>query len=251
MEQAATQETLKPKVRQWGPITALLFGAISFVGSQFIVASAFELSGWHPVNTNVAEFYEYGLASLGTLGLLTLFLRHYHASFRDLGLKNFQPIYFAYVLMGLPVYMIISGIVSAVVAAIVPNFNADQQQDLGFSHVHGSAELILVFLSLVIIPPLVEELLFRGFIFKGFLKKFGPIISGLVTSLIFGAAHGQWNVGADVFGLSIVLCFLAYRTGSLWPSIMLHSTKNFIAYFFVFIMTPSELQVWLLQHLRI
>lgn len=244
--------TSESKPRQWGPITALLFGAIAFVGSQFLVAEVFTLLVSGKTASTSVQFYEYGLSSLCTLIVLSIFLRQrYHTSISNLGLRRFNPAHIGYALIGLPVYLIISGILTGIAASVVPHFNADQQQDLGFSHVHGAPELIMVFVSLVIVPPLVEELLFRGFIFKGFLKNFGPIVSGLVTSIIFGVAHGQWNVGVDVFGLSLVLCFMTYKTQSLWPSIMLHSTKNFIAYFFVFIMTPSELQLWLLQHLHI
>jgi membrane protease YdiL (CAAX protease family) len=246
----AQPDDLKP--RQWGPLVALFFGAIAFVGSQFLVAEIFAMILPGRSLSTSTQFYEYGLSSLCTLAVLSVFLRQrYNASLKSLGLGQFNVAYIGYALVGVPIYLIISGILTGIAASLVPHFNVDQQQDLGFSHVHGAPELIMVFISLVIVPPLVEELLFRGFIFKGFLKNFGPIVSGLVTSIIFGAAHGQWNVGVDVFGLSLVLCFMAYKTQSLWPSIMLHSTKNFIAYFFVFIMTPSELQLWLLQHLHI
>ena len=88
---------------------------------------------------------------------------------------------------------------------------------------------------LVIIAPVAEELLFRGYLL-GKLRKHAPLwVAILVTSVIFGAIHLAWNVGIDVFALSIVLCVVRVVSGSLWPSIMLHMLKNGLAFYLLFI----------------
>jgi membrane protease YdiL (CAAX protease family) len=236
----------QPK-KQWGALAAIIFGLVAFMGSQFVVAQLFYAAGVR--SDNAANFYAYGAASICTLGLLFVFLRQYNADFRDLGLGKFRPRYIGYALLGIPVYLMGSIIVTDIASALIPHFNADQTQDTGFAGVNGKPELFMVFISLVIIPPIVEELLFRGLLFRGLLKNFRPVLSAIATSAIFGIAHWQWNVSVDVFALSLVLCFMAYKTKSLWPGILLHSTKNFIAFFFLFIMSVDQLQAWLLQHL--
>jgi membrane protease YdiL (CAAX protease family) len=236
----------QPK-KQWGALAAIIFGLLAFVGSQIIVSQLFYAVGVGA--NNAANFYAYGASSICTLGLLFIFLRHYNADFRDLGLGRFRPRYIGFALLGLPVYLVTSIIVTDIASALIPHFNADQTQETGFTGVHGGIELFMVGISLVIIPPIVEELLFRGLLFRGLLKHFRPVLSAIVTSLVFGLAHWQWNVSVDVFALSLVLCFMAYKTKSLWPGIILHSTKNFIAFFFLFIMSVDQLQAWLVQHL--
>jgi membrane protease YdiL (CAAX protease family) len=57
----------------------------------------------------------------------------------------------------------------------------------------------------------------------------------LITSTLFGLIHGAWNVGIDTFALSIVLCVVRLKTGSLWASILIHMTKNAIAFYLLFI----------------
>jgi membrane protease YdiL (CAAX protease family) len=59
----------------------------------------------------------------------------------------------------------------------------------------------------------------------------------VITSALFGFIHGQWNVGIDVFALSVVLCSLREITGSIWAGILLHMLKNSVAFFIIFI-TP-------------
>jgi len=60
-------------------------------------------------------------------------------------------------------------------------------------------------------------------------------VAALVTSLVFAAVHGQWNVAIDTFALSLVLCALREVTGTIWAGILLHMFKNAIAFYVLFI----------------
>lgn len=136
---------------------------------------------------------------------------------------------------GAVVYLILTTIITALAMAFITFVDYNQAQDTGFSGINDQAEYIMAFLMLVVIAPIAEELLFRGYLF-GKLRKYAPLwISILVTSLIFAIVHFAWNVGFDVFALSIVLCLLRVVSGSLWPSIMLHMLKNGVAFYFLFI----------------
>jgi len=132
------------------------------------------------------------------------------------------------------VYILLSFILTSI-ASQFPFYNIDQVQDTGFTRLNFGYEYILAFLTLVIIAPVSEEILFRGYLL-GKLRKYVPVWAAiLVTSLLFGIIHFAWNVGVDVFALSIILCLLRIQTGRLWPSILLHMLKNSIAFFFLFI----------------
>ena len=138
---------------------------------------------------------------------------------------------------GLVVYLIASSLLIMLATNFLPGFDANQIQDVGFSNLSQKYEFILAFLVLVVAVPVAEEILFRGYLF-GKLKKHAPIWAAIViTSIVFAALHGSWNVAIDTFALSIVLCVLRQITGSIWPSILLHIAKNGIAYYFLFINT--------------
>ena len=142
---------------------------------------------------------------------------------------------FLWVPAGALVYLVLTAVVTAVAMSFLTFVNYDQAQDTGFTNIGQQHEYILAFIMLVVIAPLAEELLFRGYLF-GKLRKYAPLwISILITSLLFAIVHFAWNVGLDVFALSIVLCLLRVITGSLWPSIMLHMLKNGVAFYFLFI----------------
>ncbi|HEY5695404.1 MAG TPA: type II CAAX endopeptidase family protein [Candidatus Saccharimonadales bacterium] len=136
--------------------------------------------------------------------------------------------------VGFIIYFIASGLLVYVASQII-GFDVSQIQDTGFTRLSRTYEYTLAFLTLIVVAPVAEELLFRGFLY-GKLRKYLPIwVSMLVTSLLFGVFHGQWNVGVDVFALSLVLCGLREVTGSVWAGLLLHIIKNSIAFFIVFI----------------
>jgi membrane protease YdiL (CAAX protease family) len=135
---------------------------------------------------------------------------------------------------GYGVYFVALLAINIAVASLVPEIDLNQQQELGFENVQG-AGLVLAFFVLVVVAPFFEELLFRAFAFRSIASKYGYWPAAIVTSAVFGFAHGQWNVGIDTFILGLVACRLVWNTNSIWPAIMLHVIKNFVAFLFIFI----------------
>ncbi len=84
-----------------------------------------------------------------------------------------------------------------------------------------------------VIAPFAEELFFRGFVFTS-LRRWGLWPAALVTGAIFGAIHLGSAPDAlylpilAIFG--VVLCLLYWKTGSLYPAIVLHAINNCIAF---------------------
>jgi membrane protease YdiL (CAAX protease family) len=131
----------------------------------------------------------------------------------------------------------------SVAKVLIPSLNVEQQQQLGFQPTTSHIGLILTFISLVVLPPLVEEFIMRGFLFTSLLRRLKVVPSIVITSIIFASAHLQfgsdapllWVAAIDTFMLSLVLCYMRYKTGSLWPGIFLHALKNCVAFLSIFI----------------
>lgn len=118
----------------------------------------------------------------------------------------------------------------------IPWIDGQEAQDVGFKDLTQPFEYVLAFIALVVLPPIAEELLFRGYLFGRLRQRFGFWLTTLVVSVVFGLVHMQWNVGIDVAILSIFLCTLREVTGSLWASMALHAIKNGVAYVALFIL---------------
>ena len=90
----------------------------------------------------------------------------------------------------------------------------------------GEGNLMLAVLGLVILPPLVEEVVFRGVIVERLSIRWRVRAAILVSALAFGILHVD-PIGAGMFGVMTGLLYL--RTGSLWPGILIHFANNLLA----------------------
>jgi membrane protease YdiL (CAAX protease family) len=133
-------------------------------------------------------------------------------------------------------YIIATGFVAFLATKYLPGFDANQVQDIGFETVSNRTGYIVAFVTLVVIAPIAEEAIFRGYLYQKVRKATNVFVAILLTSLAFAFVHGQLNVGLDVFILSIFLCGLRELTGSIWAGILLHMTKNALAYYVLFLL---------------
>lgn len=154
----------------------------------------------------------------------------------SIGIKKINFKSLAEVVPALFIYFIGSTLLTYILMAAVPGFDVDQAQDVGFKTSPQILQLVFIGLSLVIITPIIEEILFRGILFKGLRRKLPFWFAAVITSTIFALAHGQWNVAADTFILSLVLCYLVERSGSVISAILLHAVKNLVAFILLFVL---------------
>jgi membrane protease YdiL (CAAX protease family) len=78
--------------------------------------------------------------------------------------------------------------------------------------------------------PLVEELLFRGFLLPPLVRRLGPRLAVAADALLFGAMHASDPQAIlPLVGLGVLLCALRLGSGSLWPAVALHATNNGVA----------------------
>jgi len=139
-------------------------------------------------------------------------------------------------------YVLIGTLVMNLLQVALPGLPLDQRQDLGFTEVYGG-ERLLAFIVFVIIAPVVEELVFRGLLY-GKMRRSGIniVVSTLIVSLLFALAHGQLNVGIDVFLLSIVLCLVREYTGGIGAPIVIHMLKNMLAFYVLFVVGAQAIK---------
>lgn len=179
-----------------------------------------------------------------TVWLIYLFLKREKQTFKDIGFtKKMTKDYIKVAALGYLFYFALFIAVISIVGAL-GLINTNQAQQIGFDKAQG-INLIFAFLSLVVLPPLAEELLFRGYLFQKLQNHTTIIVATAVTSVLFSIAHLEfgsgnslnWAAALDTFILSAVLCYVTVRTKSLWPAIIIHAVKNGVAFVALFILT--------------
>lgn len=100
--------------------------------------------------------------------------------------------------------------------------------------IHRSAQadgtLILLWLALIVAAPVGEEILFRGFLFRGFVREPRDALPGILAiTLIWSLLHIQydWFGTSLVFGIGLLLGYVRLYSGSTTLVILLHMLLNF------------------------
>jgi membrane protease YdiL (CAAX protease family) len=82
------------------------------------------------------------------------------------------------------------------------------------------------FVVVAVVAPVVEELTYRGLGFAAVRDAFGAIAAVLVTAFAFGLAHGLVVALPVLTIFGAILGWLRWRTGSVYPPMLLHSVFN-------------------------
>ncbi len=93
----------------------------------------------------------------------------------------------------------------------------------------------------VIAAPLLEELIFRGVILKGFLRNYSPLKAILLSSFLFGVIHIIPGQVVASFFTGLLFGFIYWKTRSLLTSVLLHAINNGVILLLLFtIKDPSD-----------
>jgi membrane protease YdiL (CAAX protease family) len=94
----------------------------------------------------------------------------------------------------------------------------------------SSERPVSLFFLLVVVAPVTEELLFRGVILRGLVRRFHPWVAIGMSAALFALMHmNPWQIAAP-FAVGVLGGWFFLKTGSLWPCIALHAINNLLAW---------------------
>jgi membrane protease YdiL (CAAX protease family) len=96
---------------------------------------------------------------------------------------------------------------------------------------HSRPTVILLMSFGILVAPLVEETMFRGFLYPIVARRFGVGAGVIVTGILFGGMHAQqlwggWGQIGLLIGVGIVLTWVRARTGTVMASYLVHLGYN-------------------------
>ncbi len=243
----------KPITKFWDPVQSIILTTGVYISSQIaasfllltipIAAGVSEMGLDRWLKDPVGQFSFIVLIEALVLLMIWGLLHVKKHNFSDIGLAWPRLKDLGLAAAGFGVYFLLYLFIAIVAKLIFPGLNFQQEQQVGFETARAGFDLILVFISLVILPPIVEEILMRGFLYSGLKTKWPVPTAAVVTSLLFAIAHLQFGSGApllwvaalDTFTLSLVLIYLREKTGNLGAPIALHMLKNGLAFTLLFV----------------
>jgi membrane protease YdiL (CAAX protease family) len=217
----------------WGRWATLGLGVVALMGGQ--AAALLALTWWYGANlAHMPDFSGDGVAvsivifvstpvQLALLWLLAQRPGGSAADYLAFKLPSRSEVLFG---VGATVALIIVGnAVSWLFGRfIVTNFQLDIYRTAS-----AAGWLPLLWLAVVVATPIGEEALFRGFLFRGWLRAprdTWPVI--LLTAFLWSIVHVQydWFVIAQVFCFGVLLGWLRWASGSTILTMLLHALIN-------------------------
>lgn len=209
------------------------FGITMIIGFPLEVGSSLEFIK-EKINTDNVELVGNFLYDFLNLLFMLLFISIYKP-FRKIIISvcNVKPLY----LFRTYVYIFLCNVINIVVDKITNLyfFNSAniQAEYLGIETLNEQSLIIFIFtiLSLVIIGPIYEEVLFRGIIIKFFEVRYSFAIGLIISSLLFGSVH-NYDIGFIIFAtmMGVMYSLLYKKTNSLFPCMIAHITYNLYAF---------------------
>lgn len=98
---------------------------------------------------------------------------------------------------------------------------------------------VLLFFAIVVAAPLLEEFVFRGFVFTGFRWRLGAVGAVLASTIPWALLHVQyeWVYILVTLGIGLILGYAREKSGSILVPLALHALSNIVA--FAQMMWPS------------
>ncbi len=215
---------------RWGDLAIYLFGGIglyflaSFVAGMFIK----EMNIWTTLALGLLNFF------CLTTSVYLFGVKRRKLSWESLGLvppNNLKR----YALLGaglavavMPMRLIMAAVALWVETAIFGDVSSLDFRgalfSVGFDTWYG---IVLMVISVGILAPIAEELLFRGLLYDFFRQKTGVMWAVLISSGLFGLAHyDSFAVVISSFIMGLVMAIAVEKTKSLWVSIFMHVATN-------------------------
>lgn len=228
-----------------GPVRTVFNVFFIFIISQMtagvIVEAILAASGSsrHLSQSPGLEFIYILFAEAFAVSLVYLILRRRKLSLADIGLGR-KPVWrdATWALGGFGAFYGLLIVATIILTLLIPGFDTEAAQDVGFNVLNTPTDQIIAFVALVILPPLGEETLMRGYLYSALRARWRFIPAMLLTSILFGLAHlstgvngALWAAGVDTLILSMVLVYVRERTGALYAAMAIHSLNNMVAFF--------------------
>ncbi|HKQ12783.1 MAG TPA: type II CAAX endopeptidase family protein [Steroidobacteraceae bacterium] len=222
-------------------VQALLLIAALIAIELFVAAAVFDADLLAGVNDGDV----YGFITVVGNGILFIGLMAYkRIGYRALFHPAGHSVRATMTLVTVPILMLVPGLVFLAGAAnsIVVWLFPMSADDVARFEEQMAPGIVPILFSCVA-APVLEEMLFRGVILRGFLRQYSRTFAILWSATLFGIAHLNLYQMMTALAIGIVAAWLYERCRSLWPCILLHAAYNaFVTGYYGWLLDHPESQ---------
>lgn len=146
-----------------------------------------------------------------------------------------------HVLWQAPVLMVAAAVFTGVTLQLVFGGNPPTAGSTALAAALGMPPLLilLAWVVVAVVTPFVEEIIFRGILFRSLDGRMHAVWAVLLGGLVFGAAHVIPAALPYVTALGIGLCLVTLFHRNIWASILIHSFNNSVVFLLILVGVKS------------
>ncbi len=107
-----------------------------------------------------------------------------------------------------------------------PHSNAEPLLEMLLGPAGGMLGVVAVAVTVVVTAPVIEEVVYRGVIYRAFRDRAGVPLAVFASGFIFAVAHLDMDHVLPLWWIGMTLALVVERTGSIIPAIALHALYN-------------------------
>lgn len=161
-------------------------------------------------------------------------------SWHELGFRSAAPGWYRraalLALLAFPLTIAVNFFVQQLTGSTSANPQFDVVAPIGFSWF----ALFGMLMTVGVLVPIVEEVLFRGILYRWLSERWGVPVAAVASALCFSVLHGiPWLIPA-IAVLGILLAIIYENSGSVWPAALAHGIYNSISVSLLYVLLANE-----------
>lgn len=105
------------------------------------------------------------------------------------------------------------------------------------------AGIITAGIVVILVAPIIEEIIFRGFLLSTLVNKIGIWAGSILTASIFASIHMTWQSILPIFILGLIINSIYIKTQSVWPTITFHMINNSVTFTFYLLLSKGTISL--------
>lgn len=168
------------------------------------------------------------------IGLYAVLIAHRGFSWRDLGVRPVARSWIVVAVLAGLACLAVAGGITDIFDRFYRSPMINEYADVLMPAKLTVGRAIIIVLSVGVLVPAAEELLFRGVLYGWLRQRWGVVPCALISAALFAFAHANVRVGLQIFITGVVLALLYEYSRSIVAPIVAHMTVNTVSLVVIF-----------------
>ncbi|CAH2214751.1 CPBP family intramembrane glutamic endopeptidase [Tepidibacter aestuarii] len=211
------------KIREIGILGAIWIFILHIL-SDFLMIPVYIIEEIFSLNSSSIYFYVESMGSLIVKIIMIKWLLKRYSTKEEVGQKESRSISKKYYIYTILIVLGLRIVFDNSIGILVDQVPVNESIEEAFNELFRYP--VIAMISICVVAPIYEEIIYRGIILKGLSRKYNDNIAVILSSLLFAVMHMNLHQGINAFLLGVVFGYLYLKTKSIYITMFAHFINN-------------------------